>query len=101
VETVAKDEEGIEDVLGVLADHREYLVTSGEQKRRRRARYAEEIRTLVQEDVSELVAEEIERQGGLEEFVEEVMARERDPYEVTDVLLDPIQECVQTRHDTE
>jgi LAO/AO transport system kinase len=101
VETVAKDEEGIEDVLGVLADHREYLVTSGEQKRRRRARYAEEIRTLVQEDVSELVAEEIERQGGLEEFIEEVMARERDPYEVTDVLLDPIQECVQTRHDTE
>ncbi len=101
VETVAKDEEGIEDVLGVLADHREYLTSSGEQTRRRQTRYAEEIRTLVQEDVNELVAEEIDRQGGLEGFVEEILAKERDPYEITDQLLDPIQECVDERAGTD
>ncbi|MEF8813410.1 MAG: methylmalonyl Co-A mutase-associated GTPase MeaB, partial [Halovenus sp.] len=95
VETVAKNGEGVEELLEVLAAHERYLERSGRREARARQRYAEEIRTLVREDVNDLVADEIATRGGIEMFVEQVMDRETDPYAVADEIVGPIAECLE------
>ena len=94
VETVAPESEGIDDLLAELDDHRSYLDRSGQREHVTRTRYASEIRTLVREDVNDLVAAEIDRRGGMDSFVDRVVDRETDPYAVTDELVEPIAECV-------
>jgi len=94
VETVAKSGEGVDDLLEQFAAHREYLESSGALAEVERTRYAEEIRTLLREDLNELLEAEIERQGGLDEYVERVVDRETDPYAVSDDLVGPIRDCV-------
>jgi len=99
LETVADRGEGVEELLELLDDHRSYLDESGERERLRRTRYAEEIRTLVREDVNELLAAEIEHRGGIGPFVQRVLDRETDPYAVADEIVGPLEECVTERRD--
>jgi len=99
VETVAKSGDGIEDLMTVLADHTEYLVESGQLEAKARSRYAAEIRTLLREDASELLAEEIETRGGIDAFVDRVLDRKTDPYTIADDVLEPIEECVRDQRD--
>ena len=99
VETVANTGEGVEELLGAIDDHREYLVESDELARQARIRYAEEVRTLLREDVHDLLAAEIEARGGLESDVDRIVARETDPYSVADEIIAPIVECVRERRD--
>jgi LAO/AO transport system kinase len=95
VETVANRGEGVAEFIDALADHRDHLESAGKLAERERTRYAEEIRTLMREDVSRLLESEIERQGGLEAYVEQVRARETDPYGVSDDLLEPLVDCIE------
>jgi len=92
LETVAKTGEGVDDLLDALAGHREYLVESGALSDIRRARFAEEIRTLLREDLHALLAAEIDRRGGLDDYARRVQDGETDPYAVADELLEPIRE---------
>jgi LAO/AO transport system kinase len=94
VETVATAGEGIDDLIGTLADHREYLETTGRLREKARTRYAEEIRTLVRADVSDLVERELDRRGGIESLAEAVLDRETDPYTVADEVVAPIRDCL-------
>ncbi len=94
VETVATRGEGIDELLDVFADHRRYLEDTGQLATVERTRYAEEIRTLLREDLGELLETEIERRGGLDAHVERVRDRETDPYSVADELLVPVRECL-------
>jgi LAO/AO transport system kinase len=94
VETIAERGEGVEELLDTLADHRRYLEKSGEREVQMRQRYAEEIRTLIREDVNELLTEELEAQGGLDQFVQQVVERETDPYSVSDRIVEPLAECI-------
>jgi LAO/AO transport system kinase len=97
VETIAERGEGVEELLDVLEEHATYLDETGERDNQTRTRYAEEIRTLVREDVNELLAEELEHRGGLDSYVDDVVARETDPYAVSDELVGPLQACVRER----
>ena len=97
VEAVAKDSEGVQDVLDALADHREHLTESGELEEQTRMRYAEEIRTLLREDTSALLEDEIDRKGGLDQYAERVRNRDTDPYTVSDELLEPLKTCLDER----
>jgi LAO/AO transport system kinase len=95
VETVANRGEGVEELLAALSEHRTHLAESGEGDEQTRTRYAEEVRTLLREDLNDLLAAEIERRGGLDGYVEEIVAGETDPYTVADELLAPIADCVE------
>jgi len=99
VETVADRGEGVEELLDVLEQHQAYLDNSGRRDAQRRARYAEEIRTLVREDVNELLAAEIDHQGGIDAFVQRVLDRETDPYAIADDVVGPIEDCVSERRE--
>jgi LAO/AO transport system kinase len=99
VETVAEDATGVDDLIETLADHATYLEESGKGEERARQRYAEEIRTLLREDVNQLVAGELRARGGIEAYVERVLDRETDPYAVADELVAPIEECVEAERE--
>ena len=101
VETVANTGEGIDEFVAALEDHREYLVATGERERQARQRYAAEVRTLLREDVHQLLAEEIETRGGIEAAVDRILARETDPYSVADEVIAPVAERVRERRDEE
>jgi len=97
IETVADRGEGVAALIDALDDHRAYLENSGEIDAKARTRYAEEIRTLLREDTRELLAEEIDARGGLDERVDAVLAREADPYAVADEIIAPLEDCVRER----
>jgi LAO/AO transport system kinase len=94
VETVATDGTGIDDLLEVLSAHREHLEASGGLSAAARRRYAAEIRTLLRNDLGELVETEIERRGGIDELARRVRDRETDPYTLTEEILAPIRDAV-------
>jgi LAO/AO transport system kinase len=97
LETVATHGEGVDLVIEAFDDHRSYLQASGTLDDRARTRYAEEIRTLLREDMGTLLEAEIEQRGGLEELAAAVHRRDTDPYAVADELLEPIEECIGER----
>jgi LAO/AO transport system kinase len=97
VETVASDGEGVEEVIETFDDHADHLDCTGDREANARRRYAAEIRRLLREDVNDLVAEQLQRQGGLDRFVDSVLERETNPYDVADDLVEPIAECVNDR----
>ncbi|EMA45942.1 transport ATPase, component for LAO/AO transport systems [Halococcus morrhuae DSM 1307] len=100
VEAVATRGEGVEEYVDALDDHRAHLEATGELEAKARARYAEEIRTLLREDTAELLTEEIAAHGGIEELVAGVTAGETDPYEIADSVLAPIADCARQQRDS-
>jgi LAO/AO transport system kinase len=94
IETVAKTGEGVDEFLETLVDHREWLETSGEFEARQRERTREEIRRLLREEAAALLEAEIDAQGGIEAYVDAILAKETDPYAVTAELTDPVRECL-------
>jgi LAO/AO transport system kinase len=99
VETVAKTGDGVEEFLEVLDDHAGWLRETGEFEAQASQRYASEIRTLLREDTADLVESELSARGGLDAYVQAVLDRETDPYEVADEVVEPIAECVRERRD--
>jgi len=97
VETVATRGEGVDALLDAFAAHREHVAATGRADEMERTRYAEEIRTLLRDDAAGLLEREIERRGGIEEYVDAVVARQTDPYEVADDLLGPLRERLEER----
>jgi len=94
VETVANRGEGVEEFRSVLADHSGFLDRTGGRAEQARQRFAAEIRTLLREDANQLLADELDRQGGLDAAVDAVLDRETDPYTVVDEVLTPLRECL-------
>jgi len=91
---VANRGEGVEEFRSVLADHSGFLDRTGGRAEQARQRFAAEIRTLLREDANQLLADELDRQGGLDAAVDAVLDRETDPYTVVDEVLTPLRECL-------
>jgi len=94
VETVATRGTGIEELIDEFANHRRYLIDSGEHAGQVRGRYAEEIRRLLREDVYAMLETELAAAGGVEDLAEAVRQGETDPYTIVGELLTPVEECV-------
>ncbi|WP_435345800.1 methylmalonyl Co-A mutase-associated GTPase MeaB [Haloarchaeobius sp. HRN-SO-5] len=94
LETVATEGEGVAELGETFADHRAYLESSGQLERRRRQRIAEEIRTLLRDDAAGLVKQELDAHGGVDAFVDRVLAGETDPYTIADSVMEPLEDCL-------
>ena len=99
IEAVATRGEGVDAFLDAIDDHRAHLDSTGEARAKARARYAEEIRTLLREDTAALLAEEIDARGGIGDLVDGVVAGETDPYGIADDVLDPVAACLRERRE--
>ncbi|MFA9425306.1 methylmalonyl Co-A mutase-associated GTPase MeaB [Natronorubrum sp. A-ect3] len=94
VETIATKGDGIETFIDELANHQTYLVDSGTRAKKVRQRYAEEIRTLLREDVHDILEDELAAAGGIDDLAESVRNGETDPYTIADELLTPVEDCI-------
>jgi LAO/AO transport system kinase len=94
VETVATEGEGVGELLDAIDEHRAFLEESGLRSEKSRTRQAEAVRTLLCDDLRELVEREIEATGGFDGLVDAVHRRETDPYTVVDDLLAPVEDCL-------
>jgi len=99
IETVANSGEGVDAFLTAIDDHLRYLDESGKREARQRSRYAAEIRTLLREDVNEMLERELEASDGIDGYVDEVLRRESDPYAVTEEILAPLRDCLRERRE--
>ncbi|MDZ7702040.1 MAG: methylmalonyl Co-A mutase-associated GTPase MeaB [Halobacteriales archaeon] len=95
VETVATEGEGVDELVEVFDEHRDYLEASGLLERRTRERYADEIRTLLREDAGRLVEARIAAGGGIEAQVDRVIDGETTPYDVVDELIAPFERAAE------
>lgn len=100
VETVATEDRGVDELVAELDAHGEFLDDSGLRREKARTRTAEELRTLLREDVNRLVESEIEAGGGIDELVEKVLAGETDPYTLADELIHPLEDRTGAEHDS-
>ncbi|WP_049922975.1 methylmalonyl Co-A mutase-associated GTPase MeaB [Halopiger djelfimassiliensis] len=95
VETVATSGDGVDELIDELASHQSYLVDSGTRAEKARQRYAEEIRTLLREDVHALLEDELARVGGVDDLADAVRHGETDPYTIADEMLAPVETCLE------
>ncbi|MFC6717560.1 methylmalonyl Co-A mutase-associated GTPase MeaB [Natrialbaceae archaeon GCM10025810] len=94
VETVATEGDGLEEFMAELENHRAFLEASGKLADRNRRRFAEEIRTLLREDVHAVLEAELERAGGIDALADAVRTGETDPYSIADAVLAPVEDCL-------
>jgi LAO/AO transport system kinase len=93
-ETIAKDGEGVADLMDVFAAHADWLDESGRRAEKRHTRHAEELRNLLREDASDLLEAEIERRGGIDDLVARIDSGETTPYELADDIIAPVADAL-------
>jgi len=86
VETVATTGRGVDQLLEVLAEHRDHLVVSGELQRRRARRAEEEVRAVVATRLAER-AEELCQGPVWDQQWAQVAAGSLDPWSAADAVL--------------
>jgi LAO/AO transport system kinase len=85
--TVANAGTGIDELIGTIDGHIEYLKTSGELSRRRSARTENELFALIEEYISRHVHKKITSSGQLAALVASIERREKDPYSVVAAIM--------------
>ena len=90
VETIATEGTGVDELCEIIEEHLAFLDSTGLREVQARHRYEEEIRTLLRDEVGQLIEDELERHGGLTELSEAVRRRETDPYAVVDEVIEPL-----------
>jgi LAO/AO transport system kinase len=87
--TQAKDNQGIEELMAALKEHREFLTRDGGAalKRARQARVRQEFLELLKEGMFRHLLQQLERDGRLAKILEEMMARRTDPYSASEALV--------------
>ncbi len=91
IKTAATLNEGIDELLAAVAEHREFLTGSGALAARRKERLRAEIIRLVERRVSHIVQSQIRQNGRFEELVEKVAARAEDPYSCVERIVGPLE----------
>lgn len=87
VKLVALRGEGVDGLLAALAEHREWLASSGALQRRRTDRLAAEIETLAQAELSARLRRREAGEGLLERLAGRVATGADDPFSAADTLL--------------
>ena len=89
VKTVAAREEGIDDLVGALDKHREWLESTGHLRERRLRRAADEVEAIAMVVLRERMGDL--RQGtGLDALAADVVDGRTDPYAAADTLVDAV-----------
>ncbi|MDO9533459.1 MAG: methylmalonyl Co-A mutase-associated GTPase MeaB [Deltaproteobacteria bacterium] len=87
--TQAKDNEGIEALMGAVADHREFLAIDGGQGLRlaRNARVRQEFLEILKEGVSRHLVRQLESDGRLDRVLKDILEKQTDPYSASEALV--------------
>lgn len=86
IPTVAESGEGVALAAGALSEHREFLASSDEGRRRKYRRLRLEVEEILKREIAKIAEEAWDsRIGG--DVLEDLASRRKDPYTVADELL--------------
>ncbi|MBP2654098.1 MAG: argK [Firmicutes bacterium] len=85
--TVANSGDGVEALIGAIADHISYLYNSGEFVRHRSARTKNELLLLLNEQISRHVLESVMAPGKLDLLVDSIEGHRQTPYNIVNNIL--------------
>jgi LAO/AO transport system kinase len=80
VKTTAVTDEGVDQLLDAIQEHRQHLETTGSFTEKRRERTYRETLRMIHNELFRLVREHLEETGKLDLLVKEILERKRDPY---------------------
>lgn len=84
---VASQNEGIGDLLALIAKHRAHIEENGELAQRRTKRTRDEMLDILSANIGTYIKHRIVDTGRLDDYVEQIKRRETDPYTVVSDLL--------------
>ena len=84
---VANQNEGIEELLVRIAEHRAHIDKSGELARRRTKRTRDEMLDILSAHIGTYIKQRIVDTGRLDAYVDQIKRRETDPYTVVSELM--------------
>ena len=91
IKTAAIQNEGTDELLNAVQEHRTFLDSTGALAARRKERLRTEIIKLAERRISHIVQSQIKQNGRFEELVEKVAAREEDPYICVERIVGPLE----------
>lgn len=87
VPTVARDDEGVDDLIEAVAEHREHLEVSGELEGRRRRRIEHELLLILKQRLVSMVFDEDRVRGTFQQATDDILAGTLAPATAADRLL--------------
>lgn len=89
LETVAREEKGIDELYHAILDHRRFLLEKGQDrlKKLEENRVRKQLLDLLKEGLLEGALKKIGGMDGVGAMVEEIVARKKDPYRVSSDLI--------------
>jgi LAO/AO transport system kinase len=87
LETIARDDVGIEEVLGAVDDHRHYMEASGLAEERRRNRAHGELREILEHEIIGQVLGSDGFEKTVEEAVERILTSRSTPYHEAEEII--------------
>ncbi|MHA1449777.1 MAG: ArgK/MeaB family GTPase, partial [Candidatus Hodarchaeales archaeon] len=87
VNTVAKTDKGIDDLLEKIREHRKWLQTSGQLYIKKREIIRNEITNIMKNRIQARIAERENLRGLFDDLVEKVMAKKTNPYAAAQLIL--------------
>jgi LAO/AO transport system kinase len=88
IKTVATENQGIDELIEHILLHRTHLTEKDLLTTKRKERIGREISRLLEQKISRYVHERIKEIQPLEDLVEQISNREKDPYSCADLLLE-------------
>ncbi len=92
MKTVALHDQGIEQLIAAIHEHREFLVQNDLLAARRKERIKAEILRLVERRVANIIQQQVRQNGRFETLIEKVVAREDDPYSCIERIVGPLEQ---------
>ena len=84
---VASQNEGIDELLSLIAKHRAHIEENGELAKRRTKRARDEMLDILSANIGTYIKQRIVDTGRLDAYVEQIKKRETDPYTVVSDLM--------------
>jgi LAO/AO transport system kinase len=82
VKTVAVEDQGVADLIAAIESHRAHLEDSGRFIENRRQRTRQDTLQLIHNELFRMIRQQLAETGKLDQMVEEILHRQRDPYSI-------------------
>lgn len=88
IKTIASDGTGVDELIGKVNEHYEFLMSSGEITERRKTRAANEVMEVLMKNAENYVHRKLEENHFTSEKLDKILSREINPYDVVEEILE-------------
>ena len=92
LKTVATTGEGVHELTEEISLHQDFLKKNGKLLKDRNRRAREEVISIIEQEISELVHHVVKYDDSFDEAIKQIVARKRDPYSFVRQIVAPLAE---------